>query len=101
RKNALTIEDVVSSWPMMGRAAAFLVTNGPVTQQDRWEEDAGYSPFTLSAVTAALLVAAELADTVGEAHVAAYLRETADMYNDSIERWTYVTATALAKQVGV
>jgi glucoamylase len=35
-------------WAMVCRAASFLVRNGPVTQQDRWEEDAGFSPFTLA-----------------------------------------------------
>src|SRR6202035_111174 len=35
-------------WPMVRKAAAFIVANGPVTQQDRWEEDGGYSPFTLA-----------------------------------------------------
>ena len=33
--------------------------------------------------------------------MAAYLRETADAWNASIERWTYVTGTDLARQVGV
>ena len=69
---------------MTRRAAGFLVRNGPVTQQDRWEEDAGYSPFTLAVVVAALLVAAELADACGDAAVAAHLRETADAWNDHI-----------------
>ena len=36
--------------------------NGPVTGQDRWEEDGGYSPFTLAVEIAALLAAADLAD---------------------------------------
>ena len=34
---------------MMRRAAGFIVRNGPVSPQDRWEEDPGYSPFTLGA----------------------------------------------------
>jgi hypothetical protein len=29
-------------------AAGFVVRNGPVTGQDRWEEDGGYSPFILA-----------------------------------------------------
>jgi glucoamylase len=86
---------------MVRKAAGFLVGNGPVTQQDRWEEDPGYSPFTLSAEIAALLAAAELADWNGEAIVATYLRETADAWNANIERWIYVTDTDLAHQVGV
>ena len=101
REGALSTGDLERLWPMARRAAAFLVRNGPVTQQDRWEEDAGYSPFTLALVVAALLVAAELAETCGEESIAPYLRETADAWNDHIERWTYVTGTPLARQVGV
>ena len=88
-------------WPMVRRAAAFLVQNGPVTQQDRWEEDGGYTPFTLSAEVAALLAAADLAELCGEPEIAPYLRETADAWNDRIERWLYVTDTDLARAVGV
>src|SRR6266404_3566165 len=29
---------------MIQRAAAYLILQGPVTAQDRWEENAGYSP---------------------------------------------------------
>ena len=83
------------------RAAGFIVRNGPVTQQDRWEEDAGYSPFTLAVEIAGLLAAADLADAVGRKDIAAYLRETADAWNDNIERWTYATDSDLARQLGV
>ena len=69
--------------------------------KDRWEEDPGYSPFTLAAEIAALLVAADLADLIKEPQVAAFLRETADAWNASIERWTYATDTDLAHQMGV
>ena len=86
---------------MVRRAASYLVRNGPVTQQDRWEEDAGYSPFTLSVEIVALLVAAELEDYAGNARDAAYLREVADTWNAAIERWTYVTGTSLARHAGV
>jgi glucoamylase len=88
-------------WPMTRRAAAFLACNGPVSAQDRWEEEPGYSPFTIAAEIAALVVAADLAEAVGNTTVAAYLRETADAWNDSIERWLYVAGTTLAQQHGV
>ncbi|HEX5464294.1 MAG TPA: glucan 1,4-alpha-glucosidase [Burkholderiales bacterium] len=101
REGALSENDMRRVWSMTRRAASFLVCNGPVTQQDRWEEDAGYSPFTLAAVVAALLVGAELADENGETAIATYLRETADAWNDHIERWTYVIDTPLARQAGV
>jgi len=101
RGNALSKGDLASFWPMVRRAASFLVRNGPVTQQDRWEEDAGYSPFTLSVEIAALLVAADIAETHNDSSAAAYLRETADIWNANIERWVYVTGTELAKRIGV
>lgn len=97
----LDAAELTRLWPMVRRAAGFLVRNGPVTQQDRWEEDPGYSPFTLAIEIAALLAAAELAELNREPKVAAYLRETADHWNANIERWVYVADTELARQVGV
>jgi glucoamylase len=88
-------------WPMVRRAAGFLVRSGPVTQQDRWEEDGGYTAFTLAASIAALLAAADLAELAGEPGIAPYLRETADAWNGRIERWLLVRGTPLARQVGV
>jgi len=88
-------------WPMMRNAAAFIVTHGPVTQQDRWEEDGGYSPFTLAVQIAALVVAADFAEAVGDRETATILRETADAWNDNIERWTYVTGTEFSRLAGV
>ncbi|MDF3152832.1 glucan 1,4-alpha-glucosidase [Mesorhizobium sp. XAP10] len=87
--------------PMIERAAGFVVRNGPVTGEDRWEEDAGYSPFTLAVEIAALLAAADLLDACGKPDAATYLRETSDVWNDQVERWTYVTGTAICGQVGV
>ncbi|MDR3575896.1 MAG: glucan 1,4-alpha-glucosidase [Anaerolineaceae bacterium] len=101
RENALFEDGMKRLWPMVRKAAGFLVRNGPVTQQDRWEEDPGYSPFTLAAEIAALLVAADVADLNGEQGIAGYLRDTADAWNEGIERWIYVTGTDLAQQVGV
>jgi glucoamylase len=101
REGALEGDDLTRLFPMVRRAACFLVQNGPVTAEDRWEEDPGYSPFTLAVEIAALLAAADLADLNGHPAVAVYLREKADTWNANIERWTYVTDTDLAHQVGV
>ena len=101
RHAAAELGDLNRWWPMMRRAAAFLVVNGPVTQQDRWEEDAGYSPFTLAVEVAGLLAAADSAEALGEGKIAGYLRETADCWNDNIERWVYAVNTDLAAQIGV
>ena len=100
REGALEEGELGLLWPMVRRAAGFLVRNGPVTQQDRWEEDPGYSPFTLAVEIAALLCAADFADSQ-EPALADYLRQTADTWNAAVERWTYVTGTELARAVGV
>lgn len=103
REGALEEGDLTAKgfWPMVKRAASFLVRNGPVTQEDRWEEDGGYTPFTLAAEIAALLAAADLAELAGEPAIAPYLRETADAWNDRIEHWLYVRGTSLARETGV
>ena len=88
-------------WPMVRYAASFILRNGPVTQQDRWEEEAGYSPFTLAAEISALLAAADIAELTGHADAASTLRDTADAWNDNIERWVYATGGDLARQIGV
>ncbi len=86
---------------MVRAAAGYLVRNGPVTPQDRWEETAGYTPFTLAAEIAALLVAADWAERCGEPALAPYLRDTADSWNAQIEHWLYVRDTPLARRCGV
>jgi glucoamylase len=93
REKALTEADVAAFWPMVRKAAAYLVRNGPVSPQDRWEEDPGYSPFTVAAEIASLLVAADLADLSHDASIATYLREVADVWHDSIDGWMYVSGT--------
>src|SRR5580658_8909534 len=88
-------------WPMVRKAAVFIAINGPVTQQDRWEEDGGYSTFTMAAEISALLIAADMAEALGEARAAEFLRHMADTWNFNIERRTYAVNTDLARQVGV
>jgi glucoamylase len=101
RQGHLDAESCRRLWPMVKQAARFLVSNGPSSQQDRWEENAGLSPFTVAAEVAALLGAAEHGDRLGEPDVARYLRETADAWNDAIDACLYVRGTTLARQVGV
>jgi glucoamylase len=101
RRGALDPAALRSSWPMVRAAACFLARCGPVTDQDRWEEDSGYSPFTLSTEIAALLAASELAEHFDDDTAARYLRETADVWNACIEAWTYVEDTPLARRFEV
>ncbi|MGI8959196.1 MAG: glycoside hydrolase family 15 protein [Bryobacteraceae bacterium] len=98
RQNAL---DGYNPAPMMHRAAQFLLHNGPVTEQDRWETTPGYSPYTMATQVAALLAAADSADLMERPRHAAFLRDTADAWNDSIDEFTYVEGTPLTKKHGV
>lgn len=86
---------------MVTKAASFIVRNGPVTQEDRWEEEAGYTPYTIATEISALLAAADFLAEAGSFDAAEYLRETADWWNESIERWLYVKDTQIARDCGV
>ena len=101
REKALADGDLIKFWPMVKKAAGYLARNGPVSQQDRWEEDPGYTPFTVSAEIAALLAAADMADLNHESFIATHLREIADVWNSSIERWMYMSATDWCKKFKV
>jgi glucoamylase len=101
REKAIGDAAVKSFWPMMRAAAGFIIRKGPSTGQSRWENTPGLSPYTLATEVAALVLTARMADHFGEPYLAGYFRETADLWNDSIEAWTYVTGTPLARQVGV
>jgi glucoamylase len=101
RKGALTEAQAEKYWAMVRQAAAFLIQNGPVTGQDRWEENAGYSTFTLAVEISALLAAADFAERRGEAVTAAVLRETADAWNASIDDWCFARDTPTAREAGV
>ncbi len=101
RKGLLKQGETGRFWNSVEKASRYLVMNGPVTQQDRWEEDPGYSVFTLAVEIAGLLAAADLAEANNESRYAQYLRETADVWNSNIEKWTYVTGTDLAQRFGV
>ena len=101
RAGALPDAERARYWPMVRAAAAFLVAHGPVTGQDRWEENAGYSTFTLAVEIAALLVAAEQARLAGEADAARFLEDTADAWNDALDGWTFAVGTPLARTLGI
>jgi glucoamylase len=75
-------------WPMVSRAARYLILNGPVTSQERWEECAGYSPSTLAAIIAALVCAAEFARGGKNDHAAALILDYADWLGAHLEEWT-------------
>ena len=80
---------------MIVRAAAKLILQGPVTAQDRWEENAGYSPSTLATVIAALACTAEWGRKFGLTDAADFIFAYADWQAAHIEEWTVTTAGEL------
>src|SRR5271166_2278927 len=101
REGALRRPDLPAFWSMAQRAAGFVLRNGPRTRQDRWEENAGYTPFTIAVAIAALLAAAEIAEIMEADDLAGLCRDTADAWNEQIEDWVYVRDTPLAHESGV
>jgi glucoamylase len=75
-------------FPFVERAAAFLVRYAPITQQERWEEIAGYSPSTLAAVISALVCAADLARAHQAPELASFLEDYADWIEAHLDEWT-------------
>ena len=86
-------------FPFIERAAGFLVRHAPITHQDRWEENAGYSPSTLAAVIAGLICAAEMARAHDSEEMAVFLEEFADWIERHLEDWTVTNDGVLVPSV--
>lgn len=82
-------------WSDVERAADYIVANGPYAQQERWEEESGYSPSTIAAAIAGLVTAADLATANGDTAKAATYLATADNWQANIQSWTYTTTGSL------
>jgi glucoamylase len=96
KQDALEKFDV---FPFVERAAGFLVRYAPITQQERWEENAGYSPSTLAAVIAALVCAAHLARGHQAQELATFLEDYADWIEAHLDEWTTTNDGILLPEV--
>ena len=87
-------------FPFVERAAAFLVRYAPVTQQERWEEMAGYSPSTLGGGDfGAGVCGGYCACASGDRSWAAYLEAYADWIEAHLDEWTTTTEGVLLPEV--
>jgi glucoamylase len=73
-------------------AADFLISKGPATPQERWEEEAGYSPSTIAAEIAGLVCAAEIARRNKDVASAKTYLATADEWARKVDAWTATTS---------
>jgi glucoamylase len=83
---------------MVLRAARYLIERGPVTQQERWEENSGYSPSTLAVVVSALVVASEFAREGGDEATARWILEHADWIESKLEAWMTTDASTWSEE---
>jgi glucoamylase len=75
-------------YQMVLRATTFLARSVPITDQERWEENSGYSPSTLAATIAAFICAACFARDRGDEENAVFLEQYADFLEENLETWT-------------
>ncbi len=86
-------------FPFVERAAGFLVRHAPITHQERWEENAGYSPSTLAAVISGLICAAEIAREHDSTELAIFIEEFADWIEGHLEDWTVTNNGVLHPEI--
>jgi glucan 1,4-alpha-glucosidase len=72
-------------------AANFVASHGPAFGPERWEEQSGFSPSTISAEIAGLIAAAIIADKNGDQDSARVWRATADEFQRNLKKWTLTT----------
>ena len=77
-------------------AADYIVSNGPQTPQERWENQGGYSPATIASEIAGLVCAADIARANGDTAAANRYLNTADKWQSNVEKWTVTTNGPLA-----
>lgn len=93
-----------ATWRGVRAAARFLVgfrdeetgRRAPYSPQERWENQAGYSPSTIAAVVAGLVCAADLAREHGRPALARQWTTTADRWQRRVKDWTVTTNGPLA-----
>ena len=90
-RNAL---DGIEVSDMVKRALAFIAANGPVSPQDRWEENSGVNTFTITVCIAALVSGSRFLDSANET----FMLELADYWNVRLEDWTAVYDTDFASR---
>ncbi|AUH50057.1 amylase [Chromobacterium sp. ATCC 53434] len=79
-------------WPKIKLTADYIVSTGPWSYQERWEENAGYSPPTIAAEIAGLVAAADIARANGDDASAGRYLSAADYWQQNVAAWTYTSS---------
>jgi glucoamylase len=94
--NQLGMDDATLYKNHIAPGADFVISHGPSFGPERWEEQGGYSPSTISAEIAGLISAADIAQTNGDTNSAQVFRGVADDWQRSVKGWTVTTTGPLA-----
>jgi glucoamylase len=86
-----TRRELTALWPEIRATADYILELGPWTQQERWEESAGYSPSTIAAEIAGLVAASEFARRGGDLGRAGRYLAAADYWQQHVTAWTFTT----------
>ncbi len=78
-------------------AANFVISHGPSFGSERWEEQGGFSPSTISAEIAGLVAAADIANVNKDTKSAQVWLGVADDWQRLLEGWTVTSTGPLAK----
>lgn len=106
REGVLDSVQIIDWYQRMLKPAANFLTDGgsvdilwnkstiapPLTQQERWEEQGGYSPSTTAAIIAGLVAAADIATHAGDQTGATRYLTAADNYSNLIEKTMFTTS---------
>ena len=85
--------------PFVVAASSFLTRYAPVTQQERWEENSGYSPSTLAAVISALVCAADIVRAHGSTELGSFFEQYADWIEAHLDEWCTTKQGTLVPQL--
>jgi glucoamylase len=87
-----------ATWQHVKLAADFILGfhddqghTAPYTPQERWENQAGYSPATIATEIAGLVCAAAIAEQNGDSADAGKYLQTADAWRANLNAWTLTT----------
>lgn len=114
KEGVLKPADIIHWYNLMLKPAAqFLVHGGSVdilwngntidplkTQQERWEEQGGYSPSTTAAIIAGLVSAADIATLAGDSKNAKLYLATADSFSAELETLMFTTEGSISESQG-
>src|SRR5204862_65369 len=79
------------TWSKVKLTADHIVSLGPDTPGERWEEQPGKSPSTIAAEIAGLVCAGDIARRNGDTTSAGRYGSTADSWRNSLDGWTFTT----------